>query len=778
VDLLAFARIGGAGRVNWPFGMLARRAFPAALVALVAFLPFLRGALSGASLYFRDLAVHFLPLRRFALEGLLAGELRLWNPLVHEGIPLSLPALGYPPDLLQLLRPDEFGISLVLALHVPLAAIAFLAMARGLSLPGVAAAGGALVYALGGFLLSTVNLYVYLQAAAWAPLLVLGLAREAPPWQGRGLALAAVALAMGLSTTGIEVVAQAAAIGVVLGWRRLAGTGAGRRLLGLAATLALAAAMAAPVLLLVAGQVEGSARGRGLPTEVVLSHSIHPFTLVQVLVGGLYGNLGNLANEWWGQNFFPRGFPYVLSLYLGAAVLALAAVGATSGRRMSRTLVALAALALVVALGRWSGLAPLVDAVPVLRLFRFPVKAFFTVHFAVSLLAALGIAVLVEGPPGPAWRRLGAWAGSLGGLLVLGMTLPTVLPGPLADFGARFFPPGHDAATRSLLLGRVLSDAAAGGIAALLLCATALLVARGALAPSRGAVLVIAVVTADLLRAGAGLNPMVATSFFAPSPELSSALPALREGRVFTCALEDSPAYRAAREARRLDHELWSFASLQETLTPFTNLRLGVATALGPDLTMLVPQERVLSPEEASCRDLGVILPRLREAGVRRVVSTSVLSHPDLVLERTLQPARTAPLDVRVYAVEAPLPLLRVATSATAGAAEAGRVSAPVRSAGRIEAVVEADRPATLVVGEGWSPGWRARVDGRGVDVATAPGARCAIAVPRGRSRVVMRFRPPGLALALALSVLGVAATLGLLWSGRRSSVVRAGAIC
>ena len=193
---------------------------------------------------------------------------------------------------------------------------------------------------------------------------------------------------------------------------------------------------------------------------------------------------------------------------------------------------------------------------------------------------------------------------------------------------------------------------------------------------------------------------------------------------------------------------------------------------------MLVPQERVLSPDEASCRNLDRILPRLREAGVRRVVSTSVLSHPDLAHERTLRPARTAPLEVRVYAVGGPLPRLRVVTSATGGEAIAGRVSEEIRSAGRIEAMVEADQRATLVVREGWSPGWRATVDGRSVDVALAPGARCAIAVPRGRSRVVMRFRPHGLVPALAMSVLGLAATLGLLWPGLRSSVVRAGAIC
>ncbi len=43
-----------------------REAFVATLVGVVAFLPFFRGAISGASLYFRDLALYFFPLRRLA----------------------------------------------------------------------------------------------------------------------------------------------------------------------------------------------------------------------------------------------------------------------------------------------------------------------------------------------------------------------------------------------------------------------------------------------------------------------------------------------------------------------------------------------------------------------------------------------------------------------------------------------------------------------------------------------------------------------------------------
>jgi hypothetical protein len=135
-----------------------RPAVAATLVAAVAFLPFLRGVIEGGSFYFRDLSLYFFPLRRFALAGLAQGELRLWNPLVHAGTPLSLPAVGYPVDLVQLLSTHEAFLTLVLALHVPLGALAMFALARGLGMPSVAAAGSGVVYALGGFFLASLNL--------------------------------------------------------------------------------------------------------------------------------------------------------------------------------------------------------------------------------------------------------------------------------------------------------------------------------------------------------------------------------------------------------------------------------------------------------------------------------------------------------------------------------------------------------------------------------------------------------------------------------------------
>src|SRR5438874_8607749 len=188
-------RAGAGRRSSWAAAL--------AVAMAAAALPFLRGVAAGHVLYFRDLAVFVYPFRLYAVEGLRAGALRYWDPYVHEGVPLAHPPAGYPPDLLQVLWPDLRWISFLLALHVPLAAAAMVLLARRFGLSPVAATGAAAVYALGGFTLSTINLQVYVEAAAWAPLVVLGL-RLAARGGGRATAGAAVAVAILLSTLGAE----------------------------------------------------------------------------------------------------------------------------------------------------------------------------------------------------------------------------------------------------------------------------------------------------------------------------------------------------------------------------------------------------------------------------------------------------------------------------------------------------------------------------------------------------------------------------------------------
>jgi hypothetical protein len=709
------------------------------LVGVVSFLPFARGLLSGASFYFRDLSRQFFPFRRFAAEGLARGELRYWDPLVHEGEPLSLLPLGYPPDLLHAVLPSEWALSLLLALHVPLAALFFFALARDIGLGRAAAAGGALAYALGGFALSSLNLYVHLQALAWSPLVVRGVLRAARGTQ-RDAALAALALAIALTTSGVEVVAQAVLIALVLAWPLRSGPA----VRGAATVLFLGAGLAAFSLLPLGALVGESARGGGFPVEVVLSHSVHPLAFLQVLVAGFFGDPAHLAGAFWGQRFFPLGFPYIVSLYVGAGVLALAALGALSGQALRRRLAILALLAGLVCLGPWGGLGVVVEWLEPFRRFRYPSKAFFTVHFVLALLAALGLDAVRRSERPQTLGRLALLALLVGAPLAAVPLLPGLVPRATRWFAAGFFPPDMPWDRRLECLRFMTADAAQGGWAALVLGGLALAAGRGSLRPPSAAVAMAGLVAADLLRAGAGLNPMVTPSFFALSPEMTAVARRIEEagGRIFTCDVAQSPAYLETRGAFGPRQEAWSFALLRETLTPYYNLGPSVPTALSLDLTMLTPRTRVASPEEAACRDLRSLVPRLREAGVTHVLSLDPLESADLLPEAVVQPEAVRPLAVRVYALLEPRPLVEMA----------GR---PVRIVevrpGLVE--VETETEGKVVVRQTAAAGWRGSIDGRKAPLEVTESGHLAVAVGHGRIRVRFDYQPPGLVAGAVVSL-------------------------
>jgi hypothetical protein len=768
-------------------GRLSPTVLAAALVGAVGLLPFARGLLSGSSFYFRDLSLYFLPQRRFVLGGLRAFELRFWNPFTHEGTPVFPPPLAYPLDLLQLLRPDEGGISLVLALHVPLAAIAFLLLARELGLPLRAGIVGALAYALGGFLLSCLNLYVFLEAAAWAPAVVLVLHRLRDGGR-RDVALASLVVAVALSTTGVEIVAQAFLVGLVLAAR------ASRGFWGRAAAAAiLGLGTAGATILGVAGQTAAeSARSAGFSTAVTLSHSIHPLTLLQILIGDFHGDLQRLTERWWGMNFFTRGFPYFLSLYLGPLAVAVAGVGVVTARA-PRRLLALALGALVVALGSWVGLQPIVEAIPLLHQFRYPAKAFFTVHLAAALLVAYGIAALAAGS---GWRSLLVLAGALGASLAMLPLVPRLFPHWTRWFAAGFFPPDHPWPLRLEQLATVAADARTGGLLALVAALLALGVLARRLHPGFAATTIVGLVAADLLRCGAALNPMVPPAFFRPSPPTSALLDEIRGegGRVFSLDPEASPAYAEARAARGESHELWTFATLLELQVPEFNLEQGIPTAFSLDRTMLTASTRILPPADASPDAVGRVLPRLRRAGVAHVLSLDPLSHPDLEPRAEIAPARIAPLSLHAFRVRDPLPLRVVAqdvrvvppgaaaesdpvalaagTAVVEGAISptegaSGLVVETLETVDRLDLRVTADRPTVVVVRDAFAPGWTATVNGRPAPVLRADGRHRAVPVPAGESRVRLSYRPPRM-LAGVVVTLAALLVIAVLAFGRR----------
>jgi hypothetical protein len=281
-----------------------------------------------------------------------------------------------------------------------------------------------------------------------------------------------------------------------------------------------------------------------------------------------------------------------------------------------------------------------------------------------------------------------------------------------------------------------------------------------------------ALASADLLRAGAGLNPMVSPAFYRLS-EATTVLAARIEeegGRVFTFDPSASSAYFRARDARGGNHETWTFRVLQATFTPEFNVAARVRTALSLDRTMLVPIERVLSPTEAGVGRFPALVDRLRRAGVRHVLSLEPLHDPSLEEVGRVSPAEIAPLDVWSYRLRGPRPLRSLAPlpGVEGSGMEASGIESTTEASDRITLSISTRTPALVVVRDAWAIGWSARVNGRDSPVLRVEGDHRATEVPAGRSTVVFEYSAPGLLPGVGLSALGLFLVIGLVSSGRR----------
>lgn len=772
-------RGAGEGRLSWLLPLLL---VPVAVLCDPA------AALPLRAYYFRDFATTFYPLRLLQARELQAGRLPAWNPYVFEGTFLA-PEL-YPPDLLHALLPGPVLVSWLLTLHLPLAALSAYWLAREL---GASRAGGFVagaLFALSGFTLSSLNLYVFLQALALAPL-VAGLLRRAALHGGRAIAFAALGVALALSTYAVEFVAQAVLLGVALGVAARPGASA---LIRAAAAVALGAGIAAVPIALVVGVLAETPRGTGFASEVALANAVHPAVLLQALLPHLFGLPQAPAEAFWGGRFFSKGLPYFLTIYVGPLAIALAALGLGRLERRARIVLALAfGLGLWYALGEWGGLAPLLARV-VPGSLRFPSKALLLPHAALALSAGFGLMRLVEGRSG-----LRALAAIVAGqaVLALGIAgLARAQPAGLAEWAGvpgEFWPRVAGVAARDAALVLLLAVAVAG---------IAWIHARGLVSAGRAAALVAGLLVADLARVGAGLNPQVHASFYGTVPELAALrLAELDGGRVFSYGLDHSPAFRELLARGGPQLTLTSFFIHRQLLGPSANVIDGIEAAEATDITSFVPRERELGAELYEPGRVGELLPWLRNAGVSRVLSLDPLDHTALVPLASV-PAGPAGVAIHVYGFDS-WPRASLACRATAVASREQALAFPYHEGfdpwrevaletqsgggpddalaatctkGRARRLaftpgeerfeVETNASAYLVIRASHARGWVARVDGVPTPVQRANGKHRAVAVPAGRHEVVLRYEPPGLVAGIAVSLVSLALALALALAG------------
>src|SRR6476646_10092957 len=122
--------------------------------------------------FFRDLNHYFYPLRYSLSTAFQAAEVPLWNRHMGMGFPLLADiqmGLFYPPHWLLRILPLFDAVRAIYLLHYFIAVGGAYLLWRYWEYPPYQAAVGALVFALGGTMVSLLNLLNHFQSAAWLP---------------------------------------------------------------------------------------------------------------------------------------------------------------------------------------------------------------------------------------------------------------------------------------------------------------------------------------------------------------------------------------------------------------------------------------------------------------------------------------------------------------------------------------------------------------------------------------------------------------------------------
>jgi hypothetical protein len=375
---------------------------------LLIFLPLTVPVLTWRVFPFGDMSAFHVPMRFIYREALRAGDSFLWTPWLESGLyihaegqtgmahPVHLVAYRFLP--LTLAVNGEMLGAYVFALT------GMWLLLRRLRIRSDAAFGGALTFAFGGFMLPHLNHLNAIVVAAHIPWIVMAADLLLAGPGDHAIGFAGIALLLG-SQVLLGFPQAVWMTGVVLGWfavYRLA-TGAGVvRVVMLACAIVLGVMIGGVQLLPTLDAARESFRS--LTTfPFRMSFSLHPLNLLQlfspyVLKDGIYAPT---AEEW---------FPHEYGLYDSAlatisVVWILARLRALPARGLATAFLALAALGLLLALGQYGGLYPMLARLPILSSFRASARHVLIVHVALAGLVALTLEDLLQRSPG-ALRRI------------------------------------------------------------------------------------------------------------------------------------------------------------------------------------------------------------------------------------------------------------------------------------------------------------------------------------------------------------------------------------
>jgi Bacterial membrane protein YfhO len=682
----------------------------AVLLAVVAwaFAPYLRGE---AIVVERDALSAVLPVKLFVARSLAAGEIPWWNPAPALGKPFfadPLPGVLYPANPLLLVPPFARGYDLFMVVQYLWTALGAFLCLRAAKLPRIAALGGALVWALGGALVSLANVVNHLCAAAWLPWVLYGWsAPSTVPTRIAGAALAMVPAFLAGSPEMAALIALALLVWSV-DWRA-------------ALVPPLAAGLAAVQIVPILSYLGLTYRGAiAIAESDAMRLSASPAQIVGIVWAGVPVDPTSPAS-------------FLASAHVGPIVVGLALLGlVTTPRRRALALAAVAVVVIVVALGSHTPLLPAVYRhVPLFGLVRYPGKALVALHALVAFGAGFGLARIcawaAAGERSPAVRSVAGAAG----ILVVVMALAPLLLGA----------------------GDVVSSEDPASVLTPPPIATAMAADRPG--PLR------------YYANTAGLPPVSTPS---AAVDLDRELLLAATGELYGLANVNTPSslnlvaheilQKALRSASR-DRALSALAALgTRYVTSWPPLETGpmVRAVLSDPGGRGANLYGLEGASERAYLARRVVFASDALGAIGRFVLTSAGHHDGLaVLEGSDRAAHEDPV---------------LAAAIGAAGSTVGTIRWLRDDDSSVALEVTADGPALLVLNDTWVPGWWATIDGEPASIVRVNGLVRGLALAAGIHRVEMDYRPPGLREGVLLSIASALVLALLLAAGRRGAVV------
>lgn len=349
--------------------------------------------------FFRDLGPYFYPVTFSLAQSFKSGELPLWNLHMAMGFPLLADFQSgafYPPHLFYLLLPFWTAVRLLFPFHFLVSAVGSYLLWRQWSYPTYLAMIGAILFTLGGAIVSLTNLLNHFQTAVWLPWVIFAWERVLRSGSWKDFLILISVLLLQFLAGSPELFAMS--MGLVfldslrmksvesnLGYRKI--------LFILLAANALVVALAM-VQVLPTIELFLESRGREpVPYMESPLYSLHAFSLINLFV------LDKEVNTSIGSGihlFFLRDIPFLISHYLGAIALIGISLWLFYGPlREKALLLGLIAASLTLAMGSYTPVYPLLyHHLPFMSLFRFPEKFFFLTNAFLVFITVRGLRFL------------------------------------------------------------------------------------------------------------------------------------------------------------------------------------------------------------------------------------------------------------------------------------------------------------------------------------------------------------------------------------------------